>query len=167
VKPLLAPLACGVAFAALLYGVLWAAERRLPKPEDPWLDAWTGDGMKAEFRSTSNEPDKYALSSDARELFSSPDFAGTVLRNYIVQNTSVQVLQFPKNGLAPSINEGRSFDFRFKPQGNTVHVCRVGRTVAFVGIQGKWIPVVGQMKTPKKTVEEIFDAVEETVRRYP
>lgn len=166
-RPLLAPLACGVAAALLLYGILSAAERRLPKSEDPWLDAWVGDGMKAEFRSTSSEPDKYALSSDAREIFAGPEYAGTVLRNYIVQNTSVQVLRFPKDGLAPLIKEGRALEFRFKPQGNTVHVCRSGRFVALVAVQGKWIPVVGQMKTPKKTIEEIFDAFESAAGRNP
>jgi hypothetical protein len=51
VRRLLAPLASGVAVAAFLYGLLWAAERRLPEPEDPWLDAWVADGMKAEYRS--------------------------------------------------------------------------------------------------------------------
>ncbi len=166
-KPLLAPLACGVAAALLLYGILSAAERRLPKSEDPWLDAWIGDGMKAEFRSTSTEPDKHALSSDAREVMSGPEFAGTVLRNYIVQNTSVQVIRLPKDGLAPMIREGRSLDFRFKEKGNVVHVCRAGRLIAFSGVQGKWIPVVGQIKTPKKTIEEIFDAFEAAAGRKP
>lgn len=166
-KSLLAPLGCGVAAALLLYGVLAAAERPVPKSEDPWLDAWIGDGMKAEFRSTSTEPDKYALSGDAREVLSGDAFAGTVLRNYIVQNTSVQVVRLPKDGLAPAIPAGRTLEFRFKPQGNPVHVCRAGRLIAFAGVQGKWLPVIGQTKTPKKTIEEIFDAFEDAAKRNP
>jgi hypothetical protein len=167
VRSLLAPVVSGLALAALLYGLLWSAERRLPEPEDPWLDAFVGDGMKAEFRSLSTEPDKSIMSGDARELFKGPEVAGAVVRNYQVANTSVQVLRMAKPGLVPEIPEGRKLDYRFKSGGNTVHLCRTGRSIAFVATVGKWIPVVGQMKTPKRQVEEIFDAFEETVRRYP
>lgn len=166
-KPLLAPLAAGAAMAALLYGILWAAERRLPEPEDPWLDGWISHGMKAEFRSTSTDPGKEAMSGDAREAFKGPEYAGAVLRNYIIQNTSVQVLRFPNAGLTSRLPQGRSLDFRFKPGGNVIHACRSGRTLAFVAVVGKWIPIVGQMKTPKSQVEEIFDAFEDTAKRYP
>jgi hypothetical protein len=166
-KSLLAPVASGAVMAALLYGILWSAERRLPEPEDPWLDAWVGDGKKAEFRSVSMEPDKAALAGDAREYFKGPECAGTTLRNYLVQNTSVQVIRLPKPGPVPEIPEGRKLDHRFREGGNAVHVCRLGRSIAFVATSGKWIPVVGQLKTPKKQVEEIFDAFEETARRYP
>jgi hypothetical protein len=167
VRSLLAPVVSGAALAALLYGLLWSAERRLPEPEDPWLEAWVGDGMKAEFRSLSTEPDKSVMSGDARELFQGPECAGAVLRNYQVQNTSVQVLRLAKPGLVPAIPEGRNLDYRFKSGGAMVHVCRSGRSLAFVAIAGKWIPVVGQLKTPRRQVEEIFDAFEETARRYP
>lgn len=166
-KPLLAPLAAGAAVAALLYGILWAAERHLPEPEDPWLDGFIAGGMKAEFRSSAADPAKEAMSGDAREAFKGPEYAGAVLRNYIVQNTSVQVLRFPNAGLTSILPPGRSLDYRFKPGGNVIHVCRSGRTLAFVGVMGKWIPIVGQMKTPRKQVEEIFDAFEETAKRYP
>jgi hypothetical protein len=166
-RSLLAPVVSGAALAALLYGLLWSAERRLPEPEDPWLDAFVGDGMKAEFRSMSTEPDKSVMSGDARELFKGADVENTVVRNYLVQNTSVQVLRFPKAGLLPEIPEGRKLDYRFKPGGNTVHLCRLGRSVALVATTGKWIPVVGQIKTSRRQVEEIFDAFEDAVRRYP
>ena len=166
-RSLLAPVVAGAALAALLYGLLWSAERRLPEPEDPWLDAFIGDGMKAEFRSVSTEPDKSVMSADARELLKGPEVEGAVVRNYQVQNTSVQVLRLAKPGLLPEIPEGRRLDYRFKSGGNLVHLCRSGRSIAFVAIAGKWIPVVGQMKTPKRQVEEIFDAFEETARRYP
>ena len=163
----LAPVVSGAATAALLYGILCAAERRLPEPEDPWLDAWVNNGIKAEAGSVSTEPDKAVMSNDARDLFKGPECAGTPVRRYLVQNTSVQVIRLPKPGLVPEIPEGRKFDYRFKEGGNTVHFCRTGRSIALVATTGKWIPVVGQMKTPKKQVEEIFDAFEETVRRYP
>jgi len=166
-KPLLAPVVASAAMAALLYGLLWSAERRLPEPEDPWLDAWVGDGKRAEFRSVSTEPEKTAMSNDARELFKEPDCAGTTVRNYQVQNTSVQVIRLPKAGLVASIADGRKLDYRFKPGGNAVHLCRSGRTLLLVAVSGKWIPLVGQMKTPKRQVEEIFDAFEETARRFP
>jgi hypothetical protein len=167
VKPLLAPVVSGAALAALLYGLLWSAERRLPEPADPWLEAWIGDGMKAEFRTVSTEPDKSVLSSDARDLFKGPEVAGAVVRNYQVQNTSVQVIRLAKAALVPEIEEGRRLDYRFKSGGNPVHVCRRGRSIAFVATLGKWIPVVGQIKTSKRQVEEIFDAFEEAARRYP
>ncbi|HZE97784.1 MAG TPA: hypothetical protein VE981_12215 [Planctomycetota bacterium] len=166
-KPLLAPLACGAAVAALLYGLLCAAERKLPEPEDPWLDAFISEGLKAESRTTSTEPQSHLLAGDARPLFEGPEFAGTTLRNYLVQNTSVQVVRLPKAGLLPKIADGRAFDVKYKTPGPSIHQCRSGRTIVFVGVMGKWIPIVGQMKTPRKDVETIFDAFEETVRRYP
>lgn len=166
-KSFLAPVATGAAIAALLYGLLWSAERRLPEPEDPWLDAWVGEGMKAVFRSLSGEPEKDVMTGDARELFKGPEFAGTVVRSYLVQNTSVQVIRLPKPGLAPEIAEGRRLDHRFRQGGNPVHLCRSGRTIALMGVSGKWVPLVGQIKTAKRQVEEVFDAFEETARRYP
>jgi hypothetical protein len=166
-KRFLAPVVSGAATAALLYGILWAAERRLPEPEDPWLDAWVGNGLKAEFRAVSTEPDKAVMSYDARDFFKGPDCASAPVRSYQVQNTSVQVIRLPKAGLLEAIPEGRNLEYRFKPGGNTVHLCRSRRSIVLVATVGKWIPVVGQMKTPKNQVEEIFDAFEETARRYP
>jgi hypothetical protein len=163
----MAPLACGAIVAGLLYGLLAAAERRFPEPEDPWLDGWISDGMRAEFRAASTEAEKDVLPYDARELFKRDKADGTVLRNYLVQNISTQVVRMPKPGLVPEIPEGRSLEFRFRPKGNTVHVCRSGRTMLFVAMQGKWIPFVGQAKTSKNQAQEIFDSFEDTVRRYP
>jgi len=165
-KPLMAPLACGALVAALLYGLLAAAERKLPESEDPWLDGWIGDGMKAEFRALSTEPGKDAMPSDARPLFKTPEFAGTLLRSYVIQNTSVQLLRLPKPGLVPEIPEGRSLEFQFKPKGNKVHVCRSGRSILFVSMQSRFIFMVGQLKTARKQVEEVFDSFEDTARRY-
>jgi len=166
-KSLMAPLACGALTAALLYGLLAAAERKIPEPEDPWLDGWIGDGLKAEFRSLSTEPEKDAMPNDARPLFKSADVAGTQLRSYVIQNTSVQLVRLPKPGLIPEIPEGRSIDFQFKEKGNKVHVCRAGRSILFVSMQSRFVFMVGQVKTAKKLAQEIFDSFEETARRYP
>jgi|SRR5579862_7382162 len=166
-KPLLAPSLSGLVVAGLLYGLLCAAERRIPEPEDPWLDAFISEGLHAEFRSLSTEPHNHVLPGDARVLFEGPAFLGTQLRNYRVQDTSVQVVRLPAAGLVPDIAEGRRMDFRFKAQSNPVHICRSGRTIVFMSAFGRWIPIVGQMKTAKKDVELIFDAVEETLKRYP
>jgi hypothetical protein len=166
-RSLLAPVVCGVAVAGLLYGLLWAAERPLPVSEDPWLDAWTAEGIKAEFRSTSTEPQNHLLAGDLRPLADGPEFAGSVLRNYIVQNISVQVARLPKPGLLPQVAEGRSLETHFKPQGNAVHVCRVGRTILFISSMGKWIPLVGQMKISKRDAEHLFDAFETAAKRLP
>jgi hypothetical protein len=167
VKPLMAPVVCGVAVAAFLYGLLWAAERPLPVSEDPWLDAWSGQGIKAEFRSTSTEPQNHLLAGDLRPLIDGPAYAGTVLRNYIAQNISVQVARLPKPDLLPEVAEGRTLEARFKPGGNAVHVCRVGRTILFISGMGKWIPLVGQLKISKKDAEQLFDAFEAAAKRQP
>ena len=163
----LAPVACGAATALLLYGLLSAAERRLPESQDPWLDAWMADGLKAEFRSTSGEPEKYALSSDVRPLLKGPDFEATVLRTYLVLDTSVQVIRLPKPALLPEIPEGRLLDHRFGADGNPVHVCRSGRTLLLVALGSKGTWGFGFRKLSKGQVEEIFDPFEETARRTP
>jgi hypothetical protein len=165
-KSLLAPVGCGLVVAAALYGLLSAAERRLPEPEDPWLDAFIAEGMKAEFRSISTEPKSGLMVWELRPQFEK-DAAGTVLRNYLVQNTSVQLVRLTKADLLPDVAEGRKFDQKFKANTNGFHYCRAGRLIVFVAVSGKWIPIVGQMKTPKKDVEQIFDAFEETAKRYP
>jgi len=167
VKSLLAPVVSGIAVAGILYGLLCAAERRLPESQDPWLDAFLAQGMKAEFRSQSSEPQNQALPSDLRPRFEGASFAGTQLRNYLVQNTSVQVVRLPAPGLLPEVPEGRKTDVRYKPQSNPVHVCRSGRWILFVAAAGKWIPIVGQMKTPLKDVDQMFDAFEEAAKRSP
>lgn len=115
----------------------------------------------------STEPGNAALSYDAREAFKRGAFEGTVLRTYLVQNISAQVVRMARPGLLPEVPEGRSLEFRFRPKGNAVHVCRSGRTLLLVALQGKWIPFVGQAKTSKNQVHEIFDSFEETARQYP
>ncbi len=166
-KRLLPPLLSGLFAAAMLYGLLCAAERRVPEPEDPWLEAWVAEGMRAEYRTTSTEPSQHLLYSEGRDLFTAPEYAGTVLRLYLVQNVSVQVVRMPKAGLAPWLKEGRHLEFRLKPTGGMIHACRSGRTAVFVQTISKGIPLLGGLKTPRKDVEAIFDAFEETAKRYP
>jgi hypothetical protein len=166
-KGMLAPVASGIVVAALLYGLLCAAERPLPESKDPWLDAFIAEGMKAAFRTSSTEPQNQVLATDLRPQFEGPAFAGTEVRNYLVQNTSVQVIHLPTAALVPDIAEGRKLDVRFKSQSNPIHICRSGRSIVFVGAVGKWIPIIGQLKTPKKDVEQIFDAFEAAAKRVP
>lgn len=166
-RSLLAPVGAGVGVALLLYSLLWAAERKLPESQDPWLDAFIAEGLKAEFRSLSTEPQTSLMANDLRPQFENDAYKGTVLRNYLVQNVSVQVLRMPAPGLLSEVSEGRKFDQKFKQGGNPVHVCRMGRTVLFAGAFGKSIPLFGQMKAPKKDTEAIFDAFEEATRRSP
>ncbi len=166
-KAMLAPVGSGIGVALLLYGLLWAAERKLPESADPWLDAFVAEGLKAEFRSLSTEPQGSLMAYDLRAQFENDAYKGTQLRNYLVQNVSVQVLRMPAPGLLAEVKEGRQFDQKFKQGGNPVHVCRVGRTVLFAGAFGKAIPLLGQMKSPKKDTEAIFDAFEEAARRTP
>jgi len=166
-KAMLAPVGSGVAVALLLYGLLWAAERKLPESQDPWLDAFIAEGLKAEFRSLSTEPQNSLMANDLRSQLENEAYKGTVLRNYLVQNVSVQVLRMPAPGLLGDVAEGRKFEQKFKQGGNPVHVCRVGRTVLFAGAFGKAVPLFGQMKAPRKDTEAIFDAFEEAARRSP
>jgi hypothetical protein len=167
-KPLLAPLACGTLAAALLYGLLWTAERKVAEPEDPWLDGWLNDGLKAEFRSASSEPDHHLMLNDARELFETGNWAGTALRNYIVQNTSVQLVQLPKARLVPSLPEGRILEYKYRAKSIPVHYCRVGRWMLIVATSERSFgPIIPISKTTKDRAQQLFDSFEQTAGRYP
>jgi hypothetical protein len=166
-KALLAPLVCGTIAAALLYGLLWSAQRKVSEPEDPWLDGWLGDGMKAEFRSVSADPDRHLMINDARELFE-PDSKGSILRSYMVQNTSVQLVQLPRAGIFPSLPEGRSLEFKYRAKSVPVHLCRSGRWMLIVATTeksyGLMLPVG---KTTTDRAQKMFDSFEQTAARYP
>jgi hypothetical protein len=167
-KSLLAPLTCGTIAAALLYGLLWSAERKVAEPEDPWLDVWLNDGLKAEFRSVSTEPHLHLMINDARENFENGAAAGTLLRNYIVQNTSVQLVQMPKTGLVPSLPEGRSMEYKYKPKSYPVHLCRAGRWMLIVATSERSFgPIIPISKTTKDRAQQLFDTFEQTAARYP
>jgi len=166
-KSLAAPLLCGTIAAALLYGLLWSAERKVAEPEDPWLDAWQLDGLKAEFRSVSTEPSEHLMISDARELFKK-DSVGVVLRSYIVQNISVQVVQLPRADLVPALPGGRSLEYKHKPKSYPVHLCRAGRWMLMVAPQEKsYGPIIPLTKTTKDRAQQMFDAFEQIAARYP
>jgi len=166
-KSLLAPLACGTLAAALLYGLLWAAERKVAEPEDPWIDGWLNDGLKAEFRSVSTEPDHHLMITDARELFENGNWAGTFLRSYIVQNTSVQLVQLPKAGLVPSLPEGRMLEYKYRPKSFPVHYCRAGRWMLIVATtERSFGPIIPISKTTKDRAQQMFDSFEHTAGRY-
>ena len=166
-KALLAPLACGTIAAALLYGLLWSAERKVSEPEDPWLDAWQNDGLKAEFRSVSTEPENHFMISDARELFQ-PETKGIVLRSYIVQNISVQLVQLPRTGMFPVLPGGRTLEFKYRAKSYPLHLCRAGRWMLVVAPQEKsYGPIVPLAKTTKDRAQQMFDSFEQTAARYP
>jgi hypothetical protein len=166
-KSLAAPLACGTLAALLLYGLLWAAERKVAEPDDPWLDAWQLDGLKAEFRSTSAEPNNHFMINDARELFQK-DAKGIVLRSYIVQNISVQLVQFPKAGMFPVLPDGRMLDFKYRAKSYPAHTCRAGRWMLIVAPQEKsYGPIIPLAKTTKDRAQQLFDSFEQTAGRYP
>jgi hypothetical protein len=168
VKRHLAPLAVGALSAALLYGLLWAAERKIPEAEDPWLEGWLSDGMKAEFRSVSTEPDRHFMINDARELFE-PESKGVVLRSYLVQNTSVQLVQFPKAGMLPALPEGRLLEFKYRAKSYPVHVCRHGRWMLIVATTEKSSlgPIIPISKTTKDRAQQMFDSFEQTAALRP
>lgn len=166
-KPLLAPLACSTVVAALLYGLLWSAERKVSEPEDPWIDGWIGDGMKAEFRSVSTEPDRHFMITDARELFE-PGVAGVTLRSYIVHNTSVQLAQLPRAGMVPALPEGRQLEYKFKTKSFPVHYCRSGRWILIVSSMEKSLgPIIPVGKTTKDRAQQMFDSFEQTAALRP
>ena len=166
-KSLSAPLACGTIAAALLYGLLWSTERKIPESEDPWLDGWQNDGLKAEFRSVSTEPENHLMINDARELFQ-PETKGVVLRSYIVQNISVQLVQLPKTGMFPVLPEGRSLEYKYRAKSYPVHLCRAGRWMLIVAPQEKaYGPIIPLAKTTKDRAQQLFDSFEQTAARYP
>lgn len=167
-RSLLAPLACGTIAAALLYGLLWAAERKVAEPEDPWIDGWLGDGMKAEFRSVSTEPERHFMIADARGLFP-PEDKAAVLRSYLVQNTSVQLVELPKTGLLPALPEGRTLEFKYRPKSFPVHLCRAGRWMLIVAPTeksslGTLLPI---SKTTKDRAQRMFDSFEQAAALRP
>lgn len=164
-KRMLAPFAAAVAVALALYGALAAAERRLPPSTDPWLDAWIAAGLKAEFRAELPEPRKNLLWQDGRELFDVPAFRDTAVRTYLVGQAGVQVIELPNAKiLLEQIPEGRNLDHKLKPKGGTVHACREGRYLLLVATQIKGVLLFGNMKTPKRAVEAMFDAFEEAAK---
>lgn len=164
-KRLLAPLAAAGVAGLVLYGALAAAERKLPPPADPWLDAWIAAGLKAEFRAESVDPSKSLLWQDGRDLFDTPALQGVAIRHYLVGQAGVQVLRLPDAKLLlEKIPEGRHLDLKLRPKGGAVHACRIGPSLLLVSTQIKGVLLFGNVKTSKRAVETLFDAFEEATR---
>ncbi|HEX7901702.1 MAG TPA: hypothetical protein VF950_28340 [Planctomycetota bacterium] len=161
----LAPLAAALVAGAGVYGALAAADRKLPPPPDPWLEAWLQAGLKAQFRVETDDPAKSLLFYDARGLFNLPGLDDLPIRLYQVAATTAQVVLLPnERALLQDLPEGRHFDFRLKPKGGTAHVCRAGRRILFVSSQPNNVPLVGPVRVPRKSVETVFQAFEGAAR---
>jgi len=89
-KAMLAPVASGIFVAALLYGLLCAAERRLPESKDPWLDAFIAEGMKAEGPHDLDRASEPSPGERPPAQVRGPGLRRNAGPNYLVQNTSVQ-----------------------------------------------------------------------------
>ena len=105
--------------------------------------------------------------NDARELFQ-PDTKGIVLRSYIVQNISVQLVQLPRLGMLPMLPDGRTLEFKYRLKSYPVHLCRAGRWMLIVAPQEKsYGPIIPLAKTTKDRAQQLFDSFEQTAARYP
>lgn len=159
-------LVMGVAAATGLYGMLAAAERKLPPPEDPWLDGWTRAGLKVESRAVTDDPSRRLLFHDARACFDDAALKTLPLRNYQVQQARAQVLVLPSATLLDKeFPQGRHLNYRLTDKGGKAHACRMGRALLLVSIEGPKIPFFPTMRIPKSTVEAVFDAFEAAVER--
>jgi hypothetical protein len=163
VKRYLAPVAVALAAAGGLFGALAAADRKLPPPRDPWLEGWRGAGLKAESRGEANDPAETLLFFDGRGRFNLPGLDDLAIRTYQVATTKAQVVLLPDDkSLLLDFPEGRHFDFKIKPTGGSAHVCRAGRKLLFVSSQPTVVPLLGLVRPPRKSIEAIFQAFEET-----
>ena len=160
-------LACAALVSGGLYGILTAFARPPSEPEDPWLLAWTAAGLKCLPPSVSGDPNHHLMmGSDGGAVMKGPAFHDTVLRRYLIQGVSVQVVVLPGPDLAEQLPAGRHFGFRLRPQGGgMVHLSRSGRNLLLVKTQAK--SILGDVPTPKPFVEKLFDVFEKTAAIYP
>ena len=161
------PLASGTLVGAFTYFLLLLAKRDSSPVEDPWLEAFEAEGLRAEFRSSSHEPTQHLLLRDAREVFNVPALATSPIRLYQVMNGSVQIVRLPSADSLPAFPQGRHRDFRLKEKGDVVHLCRSGRHLLLTGIQERFIPFIGPLKRSVEDVERMFDAFEAVAGRRP
>ena len=169
-KPIAMALGCAALVAFGLYGVLLTAFAHPPsEPEDPWLLAWTAAGLKGQLSGISSNPGAHLMLGDeGKELVKGREFRDTALRRYLVQAVYAQVVVFPREGMAPTLPEGRHFGFHVKSKpGSGTHLCRVGRNLLLVKAQTIKIGLFPEMPTPKPLLEKLFDAFEETAALYP
>ena len=156
----------GAAAAMGLYGMLAAAERKLPAPEDPWLDGWTRAGLKVEARAITDDPSRRLLFRDGRDCFDDAALKTLPLRNYQVQQAQAQVLVLPSDTLlSKEFPQGRHINHALRERGGKAHACRIGRALLLVSTEGPRIPFIPRMRIPKRTVDAVFDAFETAVAR--
>ena len=160
-------IAAGALVSAALYGMLSAVAHPRTEPEDPWLDAWQAAGLKGQLVTVSSEPDKYLIFGDGRELMKGRTYEETILRRYVVQNVSLQVVLLPKKDLAPDFPEGRTTGFRLKKKGSSGHLCRVGRNLLLTRTQTNWMPLFDEVPVPKALLDTLFATFEKTAALYP
>lgn len=160
------PLA-GAIVGALCYSLLLLAKRDTPPAEDPWLEAFEAEGLRAEFRSLSQEPAQQLILRDVREAFAAPPLSSSPIRNYQVMNGTVQIVLLPAADSLPELPQGRHREFRLKQKGQAVHLCRSGRHLLLTGIQDRFIPFIGAMKRSAEDVERLFGAFEAAAERRP
>ncbi|HLF93345.1 MAG TPA: hypothetical protein VJB14_07780 [Planctomycetota bacterium] len=163
----LSAIAAGALVSAALYGLLSAIDRPGSEPEDPWLDAWRAAGLQGQLVTVSSEPHKHLMFGDGRELCKGRPFSETVLRRYVIQSVSLQVVVLPKADLVPEFPEGRQLAFRLKKKGSSAHLCRSGRNLLFTRTQTQWMPFAGEPPVPKAILEKLFDAFEKTAAAFP
>jgi hypothetical protein len=158
-------LASAALAAAALYGLLASARRQVPSPADPWLEAWTRAGLKAEhhFDDEGADPIWWA----ARKAFRTPPADRSTMRRYIVENAQVQVVELPGAGLLPDFPEGRHPKFKLGQEGDPIHLCRRGRRIVFVSMRGRDASIFGRLPVPQAAVDRIFDAFEPVAEGRP
>ncbi len=152
---------------ALGYALLLLARPDVPPAEDPWLEAFEAEGLRAEFRSVSQEPAQQLLLRDAREAFATPALASCPIRHYQVNNGAVQIVTLPAADSLPELPRGRHRDFRLKEKGQAVHLCRSGRLLLISPLQERFIPFIGPMKRSAEDVDRLFGAFEAAAERRP
>lgn len=161
------PPVAGTIVGAFGYAVLLLARRDVPPAEDPWLEAFEAEGLRAEFRSVSQEPAKQLILRDAREAFGTPALASCPIRHYQVMNGAVQIVLLPAAGSLPELPQGRHPDFRLKEKGQAVHLCRSGRHLLITPLREQFIPFIGPMKRSAEDVDRLFGAFEAAAERRP
>jgi hypothetical protein len=164
-RPLAGIALSGLALAGLFYGAFAAVERNVSGDGDPWLRAWRAAGLQAQLQTVDAEPARALLFADARPLFETPPLDRLVVRRYLAEGATVQVVVLPSKESLPEIPQGRHFGFRLKPKGNAIHLTRTGRHLLLARTVGLWVPFLGPLRAPRETLERIFAAFEEEALR--
>jgi hypothetical protein len=135
VRQALPALAAGSLAALALYGLLAAFGGRGAAERDPWMEAWEAAGLQAVRGIVSKQPSKDLLFVEGRALFERPEAAGASLREYQLDGMRAQVVELPSPAALGDFPEGKHADFRLRPKGGSVHLCRRGRQLLFLSIR--------------------------------